>query len=86
MGAQDSLHIDITPKRIKSATFRWLFCDRLLGTSLKPWRKNYPDPTPMTEDLSRERKWAGKACIYAGNFLVALHGAALLFDPSVGAG
>lgn len=36
----------------------------------------------MTEDLSRERKWAGKACIYAGNFLVALHGAALLFDPS----
>ena len=37
----------------------------------------------MAETPSKLRDLAGKACVYNGNLLVGLHGAALLFDPSV---
>ena len=37
----------------------------------------------MTEAPSKLRALAGRVCVYSGNLLVGLHGAALLFHPSV---
>ena len=37
----------------------------------------------MAQAPSKLRELAGKVCVYSGNLLVGLHGAALLFDPSV---